>query len=244
MWITTNCGILKHMGIPDHLTCLLRNLYAGQEATVRTRHEQWTGSKLGKEYIKAVYCHPAYLTNMQRTSWEMPAGWLTTWNQDCQEKYQQLKYVDNTTLKAEKEEKLKSLLMKVQEDSEKAGLKLIQKTKIIASSSITSWQIDGETMERVADFIFLGPKITSDSDCSHKIKNCLLLGRKAMTNLDITLPTKVCIVKAMFFPVVMYGCESWAIKKAEHLRIDAFRLWCWKRLLRVPWLQGDQISQF
>ena len=125
----------------------------------------------------------------------------------------------------------------------KAGLKLnIQKTKIMASGPITSWQIDGETMETGTDFIFLGSKITADGDCSHEIKRCLLLGRKAMTNLgsilksrDITFPTKVCLVKAMAFPVVMYGCESWTIKKAEHRRIDAFELWCWSRFLRVPW---------
>ena len=153
-----------------------------------------------------------------------------------------LRYADDTTLMAESEE-LKSLLMKVKEESEKVGLKLnIEKMKIMASGSITSWQIDGETMETVADFIFLGSKITVDGDCSHEIKRCLLLGRKAMTNLDsilksrdITLPTKVCLVKAMVFPVVMYGCERWTIKKAEHRRIDAFELWCWRKLLRVPW---------
>ena len=140
-------------------------------------------------------------------------------------------------------EELKNLLMKVKEESEKVGLKLnIKKTKIMASGSITSWQIDGETVETVIDFIFLGSKITADDDCSHKIKRCLLLGRKAMINLDsilkrkdITLPTKVCLVKAMVFPVVMYGCDSWTIKKAEHQRIDPFELWCWRRLLRVPW---------
>ena len=134
-----------------------------------------------------------------------------------------LRYADDTTLMAESEEELKSLLMKVKEESEKVGLKLnIQKTKIMASSPITSWEIDGETVETVADFIFLGSKITVDGDCTHEIKRCLLLGRKVMTNLDsilnsrdITLPTKVCLVKAMVFPVVMYGCESWTIKKAE-----------------------------
>jgi len=142
--------------------------------------------------------------------------------------------------------------MKVKEESEKVGLKFnIQKTKIMASGPITSWQIDGETMETVTDFIiFLGSKITADSDCSHEIKRCLLLGRKAMTNLDsilksrdITLPTKVRLVKAMVFPVVMYGCESWTIKKAECWRIDAFALWCWRRLLRVPWTarRSDQL---
>ena len=135
---------------------------------------------------------------------------------------------------AESEEELKSLLMKVKEESEKPGLKLsIQKTKIMASGPIPSWQIDGETMETVTDYIFLGSKITADGDCSHEIKRRLLLGRKAMTNLDsilktkdVTLPTKVCLVKAMVFPVVMYGCESWTINKAEHQRIDAFQLWC------------------
>ena len=133
--------------------------------------------------------------------------------------------------------------MKVKEESEKVGLKLnIEKTMIMASGPITSWQIDGETVEAVADFIFLGSKITADGDCSHEIKRCLLLGRKDMTNLDgilksrdITLPKKVHLVKAMVFPVVMYGCESWTVKKPEHPRIDAFELWCWRRLLRVPW---------
>ena len=154
-----------------------------------------------------------------------------------------LRYADDTTLMAESEEELKSLLMKVKEESEKAGLKLnIQKTKIMASGPISSWQIDGETVETVADFIFLGSKMTADGDCSHEIKRHLLLGRKVMTNLDsifknrdITLPTKVCLIKAMIFPVVIFGCESWTIKKAKHQRIDAFELWCWRRLLRVPW---------
>ena len=151
-----------------------------------------------------------------------------------------LRYADDTTLMAESEEELKSLL-KVKEESEKVGLKLnIQKTKIMTSGPITSWQIDGETVEMVADFIFLGSKITADGDCSHEIKRLLLLGRKVMTNLDsifksrnITLPTRVRLVKAMVFPVVMYGCESWTVKKAERQRIDAFQLWCWRRLLRV-----------
>ena len=140
-------------------------------------------------------------------------------------------------------EELKSLLMKVKEETEKFGLKLnIHKTKIMASGPITSWQIDGKAMETVIDFIFLGSKIIADGDCSHEIKRLLLLERKTVTNFnsilksrDITLPTKVCLVKAMVFPVVMYGCESWAIKKAECRRILAFELWCWRRLLRVPW---------
>ena len=145
---------------------------------------------------------------------------------------------------AESEEELKSLLMKVKEESEKVGLKLnIQKTKIMASGPITSWQIDGETVQTVTDFIILwGSKIAADGGCSHEIKRHLLLGRKVMTNIDsilksrdITLPTKVCLVKAMVFPVVMYGCESWTIKKAEHQRINTFELWCWRRLLNVPW---------
>ena len=154
-----------------------------------------------------------------------------------------LRYADDITLMVEIKVELKNLLMKVKKESEKAALKLtIQKTKIMASGPITSWHIDGETMETVTDFIFLGSKITADGDCSHKIKRCLLLRRKAMTNLDsilksrnITLPTKVHLVKAMVFPVVMCGCESWTIKKAEHRRTDAFELWCWRRFLRVPW---------
>ena len=144
---------------------------------------------------------------------------------------------------AESEEELKSLLTKVKEGSEKVGLKLnIQKLKIMASGPITSWQIDGEMVETVSDFILGGSKITADGDCSHEIKRCLLLGRKVMTNLDsilksrdITLPTKFCLVKAMVFPMVMYGCESWTVKKAERRRIDAIELWYWRRLLRVPW---------
>ena len=147
-----------------------------------------------------------------------------------------LRYADDTTFMAESEEELKSLLMKVKEESEKVGIKLnFQKTKVMASGPITSWEIDGEI---VSDFIFLGSKITADGDCSHEIKRRLFLGRKAMTNLksrDIILPTKVHLVKAMVFSVVMYGCESWTVKKAERRRIDAFELWCWRRLLRVPW---------
>ena len=153
------------------------------------------------------------------------------------------RYADDTTLMAESEEELKSLLMTVKEESEKVGLKLnIQKTKIMASGLITSLERDGETGETVADLLFLGSKITADGDCSHETERCLLLGRKVKTNLDsilksrdMTLPAKVHLVKAMVFPVVMYRCESWTIKKAEHRRIDAFELWCWRRLLRVPW---------
>ena len=182
-------------------------------------------TKLGKEYIKVVYCKPAYLTYMQSTSYEnaglddSQAGVKI-----ARRSMNNLRYADDTTFIAESKEELKSLLMKVKEESEKAGLKLnIQKTKIMASSPITSWQIDGEAVETVAEFIFLGSKIIVDSDCSHEIKRRLLLGRKVMTNpdsilksRDITLSTKVRLVKAMVFPVVMYACESWTIKKAEH----------------------------
>ena len=151
-----------------------------------------------------------------------------------------LRYTDDTTLMAESEEELKSLLMKVKEESEKVGLKLnIQKVKIMTSGPITSWETDVKT---VSDFIFWGSKITADGDCNHEIKRHLLLRRKVMTNLDsilksrdITLPTKFHLVKAMVFPVVIYGCESWTVKKAEHQSFDAFELWCWRRLLRVPW---------
>ena len=154
-----------------------------------------------------------------------------------------LRYADDTTLMAEIEEELKSLLMKIKEESEKVGLKLnIQKTNIMASGPIISWEIDGETVETVSDFILGGSTITADGDCSHEIKRHLLLGRKVMTKLDsifksrdITLPTKVHLVKAMVFPVVMYGCESWTVKKAECRSINAFELLCWRRLLRVPW---------
>ena len=167
-------------------------------------------------------------------------NYMGVWIKIARRNTNNLRYADDTTLMAESEEELKSLLKKVNVESEKVGLKLnIQKTKIMASGRITSWEIDGET---VSDFIFLGSKITADGDCSHEIKRRLLLGRKVMTNLysifksrDITLPTKVRLVKAMVFPVVMYGCESWTVKKDEHWRIGAFELWCWRRLLRVPW---------
>ena len=170
------------------------------------------------------------------------AGWSTNWNQDFWRSVNKLRYTDDTTLMAESKEELKTLLMKVKEEGEKAGLKLsIQKTKILASGPITSLEIDEETMETVTDY-FLGSKIIVHGDCSHEIKRHLLLGWKAVTNLDnvlkirdITLPVKVHLVKAMVFPVVMYRMESWSIRKMEHWRIDAFELWCWRRLLRAPW---------
>ena len=199
--------------------------------------KQLPGSKLRKEYVKA-YCHPAYLTYMQSISCKL-LGWMK--HKLESRLSEEISIISDmqmyTTLMAESKE-LKSLLMKV-----KVGLKLsIQKTKIMPSGPITSWQVDGETMETVKSFIFLGSKITVYNDCCHEIKRHLLLRRKAMTNLDgvlkcrdITLPAKVCIVKALVFPVVVYGYESWTVKKAEQQRIDAFELWCWRRLLRVPW---------
>ena len=236
--------ILKEMGIPDYLTCLLRNLYAGQE-TVTTRHGTKDLFQIGKGVYQGCILSPCLFN--------LPAEYIMR-NAGLDEAQagikiagrntNNLRYADDTNLMAESEEELKSLLMKVKEESEKVGLKLnIQKMKIMASSPITSWQIDGETVETVTDFNFGGSKISADCDCSHEIKRRLLLGRKAMTNLDsilknrdITLPTKVHPVKSMVFPVVMYGCESWTIKKAECHRIDAFELWCWRRLLRVPWM--------
>ena len=211
------------LGIPDHLICLLRNLYAGQEATVRTGHGTNDWFQIGKGVRQGCILSPClfnlYAEYIMRNSGleESQAGIKIAGRN-----INNLRYEDDTNLMAESEE-LKSLLMKVKEDNEKVGLKLnIEKTKIMASSPITSWQIDGETVERVADFIFLGSKITTDGDCSHEIKKRLLLGRKVMTNLDsifksrdITLPTKVHLVKAMVFPVVMYGYESWTINKAE-----------------------------
>uniref|UniRef100_A0A8B9YS71 RNA-directed DNA polymerase n=1 Tax=Bos mutus grunniens TaxID=30521 RepID=A0A8B9YS71_BOSMU len=232
------------MGTPDHLTCLLRNLYAGQEATVRTGHGITDWFQIGKGVCQGCILSPClfnfYAEYIMRNAGleEAQAGIKI-----ARRNINNLRYADDTTLMAESEEELKSLLMKLKEQSENVGLKLnIQKTKIMASGPITSWELDGETVKTVSDFILLGSKITADGDCSHDIKRRFLLGRKVMTNLDrifksrdITLPTKVRLVKAMVFPVVMYGCESWMVKKAEHRRIDAFELWYWRRLLRVPW---------
>uniref|UniRef100_A0A8B9X070 RNA-directed DNA polymerase n=1 Tax=Bos mutus grunniens TaxID=30521 RepID=A0A8B9X070_BOSMU len=236
--------ILKEMGIPDHLTYLLRNLYAGQEATVRTGHGTTDWFQIVKGVQQGCTLSPClfnlYAEYIMRNAGleEAQAGIKIAGRN-----INNLRYADDTTLMAESEEELKSLLMKMKEESEKVGLMLnIQKPKIMASGPMTSWEIYGETVETVSDFIFGGSKITADGDCSHEIKRCLLLGRKVMTNLDsifksrdITLPKKVRLVKAMVFPVVMYGCESWIVKKAERRRMDAFELWCWRRLLRVPW---------
>uniref|UniRef100_A0A8D2IYD5 Reverse transcriptase domain-containing protein n=1 Tax=Varanus komodoensis TaxID=61221 RepID=A0A8D2IYD5_VARKO len=235
--------ILKEMGVPDHLICLLRNLYAGQEATVRIGHRttDWLNIEIGVRQgcILLPCLFNLYAEHIMRKVGldESPVGIKIAGRN-----INNLRHADYTTQMAESEE-LKSILMQVKEESAKVGLKLnIKKTKIMASGPLTSWQIDGEEMEVVANFIFLGSKIIADRDCSQEIKRRLLLGRKAMANLDsilksrdITLPTKVRIVKAMVFPVAMYGCESWTIRKAERRRIEAFELWCWRRLLRVPW---------
>ena len=219
------------MGIPDHLTCLLRNLYAGQGATVRTGHGTTDWLQIGKGVCQGCILSPC-LFNLyavyiiQNAKLDKAQAGVKIAGRNINN----LTYADDTTLMAESEEEPKSLLMKVKEESEKVGLKLnIQKTNIMASGPITSWQIDGETMETVSDFIFGGSKITADGDCIHEIKISLLLGRRAMTNLDsilksrdITLPTNVHLVKAMVFPAVMYRCESWTVKKAECQRIDAF----------------------
>ena len=213
------------MGIPDHLTCLLRNLYAGQEATVRTGHGTIDWFHIGKGVHQGCILSSClfnfYAESIMRNSGldEAQAGIKI-----ARRSINNLRYADDTTLMAESKEEVKSLLMKVKVESEKVGLKLnIQKTKIIASGSTASWEIDGETVGTVPDSIFLGSKITADGDCSHEIKRRLLLGRKVMTTLDsilksrdITLPTKVRLVKTMVFPVVVYGCEIWTVKKAEN----------------------------
>ena len=213
------------MGLPDHLTCLLRNLYAGQEATVRTGQGTTDWFQIGKGLRPGCISSPCLFNLfaeyiMTNAGLEEAQAGIKIAGRNINN----LRYADDITLMAKSEEELKSLLMKVKVESEKFGLKLsIQKTKIMASGPITSWQIDGETVETVSDFILGGPKITANGDCSHEIKRHLLLGRKVMTNLnsilksrDITLSTKVCLVKAMLFPMVMYGCESWTIKKAKH----------------------------
>ena len=229
---------LQEMGIPDHLTYLLRNLYTGQEAPVRTGHRTKDWFPIGKGCILSPCLFNVYAEYIM---WNAGLDEAQAEIKIAGRNINNLRYANDTTLIVEREEELKSLLMNVKEESEKTGLKLnIQKTKIMASGPITSWQINEETMETVTDFIFLGSKITADGDCSHEIKRRLLLGIKAMINLesilnsrDITLPTKVRLVKAMVFPVVICGCESWTIEKAECWRIEAFELWCWRRLLSV-----------
>ena len=232
-------------------TCLFRNLQVGQEATVRTGNEtDWFQIGIGVHQgcILSHCLFNLYAEYIKRNTGlvEAQAGIKIAGRN-----INNIRYADDNTLMAESEEELKRLLMKVKEESEKVGLKLnIWKTKIMASGPITSWEIDGETVETVSDFIFLGSKITADGGCSHEIKRRLLLGRKVMTNLDsilksrhITLPTKVRLDKAMVFPVVMYGCEGWTVKKAERQKVDAFELWCWRRLLRESLgLQGDPTS--
>ena len=231
------------MGTPDYLACLLRNLYAGQE-TVRTRHGTMDWFQIGKGVRQGCILSPCLFNfYAEYIMWNAGLHEAQVGIKITGRNISNLRYADDTTLMAESEKELKSLLMKVKEESEKTGLKLnIQKTNVMASGLITSWQIDGETMETVTDFILGGSKITADGDCSHKIKRHFLLGRKAMTNLDsilksrdIILPRKVYLAKNMVFPVVMYGYESWTVKKAERRRIDAFELWCWRRLLRVRW---------
>ena len=232
------------MEIPDSLTWLLRNLYAGQEATIRTGYGTADWFQIGKGVHQGCILSP-WLFNLysEYIMWNAELDEAQAGIRIAGRNINNLRYAGDTTLMTESKEELKSLLMKVKEESEKGGLKLsIEKAKIMASVPITSWQTDGETMETVTDFIFLVFKITAGGDCSHEIKRCVLLGRKTMTNLEsilkirgITLPAKVHLVKAMVFPVVMYGCESWTMGKAECRRIDAFELWCWRRLLRVPW---------
>ena len=230
--------------MPDHFTCLLRNLYEGQEATVRILNGTTDWFRIKKGVRQGCLLSPClfnlYTEHIMRNARldELQAG-IKIGGRNINN----LSYADDTTLMAESEEELKSLLMRVKEESERAGWKLsFKKTKIMASGPSTSWQIEGEKVEEVTDFLFLGCKITVDGDCSHEVRRWLLLGRKAMTNLDsvlksrdITLLTKIHIVKAMVFPVVTYGCESWTVKKAECQRIDAFELWCWRRLLKVLW---------
>ena len=228
--------ILKEIGIPDHLTCLLRNLYAGQEATVRTGHGKTDWFQIRKGVCQGCVLSPClfnfYAEYIMRNAGldESQAGIKVAGRNINNHPYGRKRRTKESLDESEKE-------------SEKVGLKFnIQKTKIMASSPITSWQIDGKTMETVTDFILGASKSLQMVTAAMKLKRRLLLGRKVMTNLDsilkskdITLLTKVCLVKAMVFPVFIYGCDSWTIKKAECRRNDAFELWCWKRLLRVPW---------
>ena len=232
VWITVNWKILQRWEYQTTWPASWEISMKLKKQELELDMEQQIGSKLGKEYVMTVYFHPAYLTYMQSTSWKCRAGWSTSWNQDCQKKYQWLQICRWHRPYGRKWRGIKILLMKVKQESEKVCLKFnIQKSKMMASEPITSWQIDGETKKTVTDFIFLGSKIIADGDCSHEIKRRLLLGRKVMTNLDstlkskdITLPTKVHLVKAMIFPVVMDECDIWTIKKPERWTIDVFEL--------------------
>ena len=244
VWMTTNWKILKQLGIPDHLICLLRNLYVGQKATVRTGHgtTYWfqirKGIHQGCILLSCLFNFYAEYIILKAGLDEAQAGIKI-----AERNISNLRYAHDTTLMAESEE-LKSLLVKVKQENEKVAWKPnIQKAMIMASGAITSWQIDGETMDKVTDFFWEGgSKITADGDCSHEIKMRLLLGRKVVTYIEsilksreITLPTKVHVIKSMIFPIVTYGCENWTVRKAESRIIDAFELWCWRRLLRVSW---------
>ena len=244
VWVTTNFGqLFKRWEYPDYLTSLLKNLYSGQEATVKTRHEIANWFKIGKGVhqgcILTLCLLKLYVENI---IWNAGMNEAQDGIRIARININNLRYADGTTLMAEGKEELKSLLMKMKEESEKADLELnIQKTKIMASRPIPHGKNRWGKIEKVTDFILGGSKITVDGDCSHKVKRCLLLGRKSMTNLDnvlksrdITLLTKVHIRKAMVFPIFMYRCASWTIKKAECWTIDACELWCW-RLLRAPW---------
>ena len=241
MWITTNCGtFLKKQ---EYQTTLPISWETYMQVMKQVRTEQGTMDwfKIGKGVCQGCMLSPVYLTYMQNISCKILGQMKHKLESRLPGKISITSDMQMTPPLWQKVKR--NLLMKMKEESEKAGLKLsIQKTKIMASGPITSWQVDGETVETVTDFILWGSKITADGDCSHDIKRRLLPGRKVMTNLDsiwknrdVTLQTKVHLVKAMVFPVVKYGCKSWTIKKAECWRIDAFELWCWKRLLRVPW---------
>ena len=244
VWIITNQKIIKEMGILDNLTCLLRNLYESYEGTVRTGQGRtdWFQTEKGV-HQGCILSSCLFNLNAESIMWNVRPDEAQAAIKISGRNINNLRNSDDITIMAENEEEIKSFLMKVKEESKKAVLKLnIQKTKIKASGPITSWQIDGETMEMVTDFLFLDSKITTDDDCSQEMKWRLLLGRKAMTNVDstlkrrgITLLTKFCKVKAMAFAVAMCGCKNWTVKMAEYWRNDAFALWCWRKLLQVPW---------
>ncbi|XP_062826198.1 receptor expression-enhancing protein 2 isoform X1 [Anolis carolinensis] len=230
------------MGIPSHLVCLRRKLYNNQIATVRTDHRTADCFKIGKGVWQVCILSP-YLFNLYAEHIMQHAGLVEAKaGVKIVGRNINLRYGDDTILKAESEEELRSLITKVKEESAIAGLQLnIKKTKIMATIMIDNWQIEGENVKAVTNFVFLGAKITVDADCSQEIRRRLLLGRRAMTNLDkivtsrdITLATKVHIVKTVVFHIVTYGCET--IRKAERRQIDAFELWCWKKILRVPWI--------